>query len=155
MVWDERWIASAAKEKNSSVERSFVRTWERGPLIFVKRVTNGTRLGFCPRARKFMGVWNASWTSAYKGRVWLGSQLWCTCVNPLLPTVIKRGLTFFGHIWWKVAFLEKNFEGEMFVIPQPTTPLQIFCERVFYCEVISKNDVDPDDTFHDLQAWMG
>ena len=150
MVWDERWIASAAKEKNSSVERSFVRTWERGPLIFVKRVTNGTRLGFCPRARKFMGVWNASWTSAYKGWVWLGSQLWCTSVNPLLPTVVKSGLTFLAISAEKASFLEKKFEGEMFVIPRPTTPLQIFCEWVFYFEVISKNEVDPDDTCHDL-----
>ena len=44
-------------------------------------------------------------------------------------------------------FLSKIFEGEMFIRILPTTLLQIFCENLFYFQVIFKSMKIADDTF--------
>ena len=52
-------------------------------------------------------------------------------------------------------FLSKIFEGEMFIRILPTTLLQIFCENLFYFQVIFKSMKIADDTFLETQSVNG
>ena len=59
--------------------------------------------------------------------------------NPFLPVVHQNPLTIFDYFGIRIvtrAFFKKMFEGDMLIIAQCTTLLQIFCEFVFYSEVI-------------------
>ena len=54
---------------------------------------------------------------------------------------------YFVDISLTKAFLSKIFEGEMFIGILPTTLLQIFCENLFYFQVIFISMKIADDTF--------
>ena len=76
-------------------------------------------------------------------------------MNVELPTPIlthshsgrpKQAWQFWKYFTYKGIFW-KTFEGEMLIISLTTTLLQIICELLLYCKVISKIMRVADDTF--------
>ena len=66
--------------------------------------------------------------------------------KPLTLRAAKTSLTI-----WEISYLQKHFlktfEGEMLIRCQATIPLQLFCERSLYTQVIFKGMRVADDTF--------